>query len=187
MSTKSSIPAWQRTPAADPSSPSSTQETAPNEQIETSPAPGVQDSAAGTKEELGTERSKLLEQASRFLEDPSIRDAPRDRKVTFLESKGVASEEIAELLGKEIVEDAIPDITEAGERAWSTVSASSPSLLSLHHCTDHHRHPRNSTRRHRLNHKHETSLLLSHILSSSLSRHNSLLSSPPVAYSIPHT
>jgi hypothetical protein len=64
----------------------------------------------------------LLEQASRFLQDPSIRDAPRGRKVTFLESKGVRSEEVEELLGKTIAEDAAPDITEAGERAWSTVS-----------------------------------------------------------------
>jgi hypothetical protein len=78
-------------------------------------------------DEPDVEGSTLLAQASRFLEDPSIRDAPRDRKVTFLESKGVRSEEIDELLGKTIAEDAQPDITEAGERAWSTVSV--PAML----------------------------------------------------------
>ncbi|KIX97270.1 uncharacterized protein Z520_06722 [Fonsecaea multimorphosa CBS 102226] len=43
----------------------------------------------------------LLEQAQRFLEDDSIRDAPRERKVAFLEKKGLQAEEIEKLLGPE--------------------------------------------------------------------------------------
>ncbi|KAL4920147.1 peroxisomal membrane anchor protein conserved region-domain-containing protein [Aspergillus aurantiobrunneus] len=45
------------------------------------------------------DRSTLLEQASKFLQDDSIRDAPTDRKIAFLESKGLASTEIDNLLG----------------------------------------------------------------------------------------
>ena len=46
-----------------------------------------------------TSRQDLVEQASRFLEDESIRDAPTDRKVSFLESKGLNPDEIQQLLG----------------------------------------------------------------------------------------
>ncbi|KAL3474971.1 peroxisomal membrane anchor protein conserved region-domain-containing protein, partial [Aspergillus californicus] len=46
-----------------------------------------------------TDRSALLEQASTFLQDESIRDASTDRKISFLESKGLTSPEIDSLLG----------------------------------------------------------------------------------------
>ncbi|RDW90326.1 peroxisomal membrane protein PEX14 [Aspergillus mulundensis] len=45
------------------------------------------------------DRSTLLEQASNFLQDDSIRDAPTDQKITFLESKGLTATEIDSLLG----------------------------------------------------------------------------------------
>ncbi|KAL5051488.1 hypothetical protein BDW71DRAFT_54397 [Aspergillus fruticulosus] len=45
------------------------------------------------------DRSALLEQASSFLQDDSIRDAPTDRKIAFLESKGLTATEIDGLLG----------------------------------------------------------------------------------------
>ncbi len=41
----------------------------------------------------------LVERARKFLEEDSIRDAPRERKVAFLEKKGLSSEEIEQLLG----------------------------------------------------------------------------------------
>jgi len=40
-----------------------------------------------------------LETAKRFLEEDDIRDAPTDKKIAFLESKGVKSEDIQRLLG----------------------------------------------------------------------------------------
>ncbi|OJJ76560.1 hypothetical protein ASPBRDRAFT_39049 [Aspergillus brasiliensis CBS 101740] len=46
-----------------------------------------------------TSRSTLIEQATKFLEDESIRDAPTDRKVIFLQSKGLREDEINTLLG----------------------------------------------------------------------------------------
>lgn len=73
----SSIPAWQR--------------AKPNDE---SPSPSSDDAPATT-----TPRQTLLEQASKFLEDESIRDAPEDRKVSFLESKGLNPEDIQQVLG----------------------------------------------------------------------------------------
>ena len=46
-----------------------------------------------------TPRPALLEQATKFLEDESIRDASTDRKVAFLETKGLRKNEIDSLLG----------------------------------------------------------------------------------------
>ncbi|KAJ9261658.1 hypothetical protein DTO212C5_8230 [Paecilomyces variotii] len=80
---KPAIPEWQRKAgeSASTQSPSATTNEASQEQSEASP------------------RTELLEQASKFLEDESIRDAPTDRKVSFLESKGLRQDEIDRLLG----------------------------------------------------------------------------------------
>lgn len=82
---KPSIPSWQlqqQTPKSD-----DTQE----EQSESSVA------AADDKKPI--DRQDLLDQASKFLEDESIRDATTDRKISFLESKGLSNDEIQKLLG----------------------------------------------------------------------------------------
>lgn len=44
-------------------------------------------------------RISLVEQASKFLEDKSIKDAPVELKIKFLESKGLDHNQIANLLG----------------------------------------------------------------------------------------
>lgn len=41
----------------------------------------------------------MHEQASTFLEDPSIQDAPTDKKIAFLESKGLSQDDIQNLIG----------------------------------------------------------------------------------------
>lgn len=77
-----SIPQWQRQEAAkDPREPPKLLEK---------PAP---------KEKAPPSRATLLEQAAQFLEAEDIRDAPTERKISFLESKGLTSEEIQKLLG----------------------------------------------------------------------------------------
>ncbi|KAL8802850.1 MAG: hypothetical protein Q9182_003537 [Xanthomendoza sp. 2 TL-2023] len=43
-------------------------------------------------------RVALLEQASKFLAEDDIRDAPREKKIAFLQSKGLVDEEISTLL-----------------------------------------------------------------------------------------
>jgi hypothetical protein len=79
-SKSSSIPSWQR----------------PNKTAEESPSPASDDAPAST---ASTSRQALLDQASKFLEDESIRDAPTERKVSFLESKGLSSDDIQQVLG----------------------------------------------------------------------------------------
>lgn len=81
-SKRASIPSWQRQSG-----------TAPADQSSSSTSPSSDDAPATTN------REDLQAQAAKFLEDESIRDSPTDRKVTFLESKGLNSTEIDQLLG----------------------------------------------------------------------------------------
>ncbi|PYH77947.1 hypothetical protein BO82DRAFT_318372, partial [Aspergillus uvarum CBS 121591] len=76
---KSSIPEWQKSNASSENS---------NTDTTTNP------SADNDTED----RPALLDQAAKFLQDDSIRDAPIDRKRTFLESKGLRNDEIDLLL-----------------------------------------------------------------------------------------
>ncbi|KAI4177401.1 MAG: hypothetical protein LQ343_000381, partial [Gyalolechia ehrenbergii] len=45
-------------------------------------------------------RATLLEQASKFLGEDDIKYAPEDRKIAFLENKGLTQEEISTLLDR---------------------------------------------------------------------------------------
>ncbi|KAL2820452.1 hypothetical protein BJX63DRAFT_314278 [Aspergillus granulosus] len=75
-----------------------------------------------------TNRSTLLEQASKFLQDESIRDASTDRKIAFLESKGLTSPEIDSLLGVSRNSEASSDSsssTEGDKAATASVTESS--------------------------------------------------------------
>ncbi|KAJ4297736.1 hypothetical protein N0V90_005631 [Kalmusia sp. IMI 367209] len=134
MSNKPSIPSWQRVQA----NPSPAPEAQPSseQQPESSPAPRAEESTAEeapTSEPepepesgSGSHSAPLLDQARRFLEDATIRDAPREKKVEFLKSKGVAAEDIEKLLSTTTGDDASLDITDLGERAWSSVSTYTP-------------------------------------------------------------
>jgi len=44
-------------------------------------------------------RTLILENARKFLEEDEVKDTTTDKKIAFLESKGLNSEEIHELLG----------------------------------------------------------------------------------------
>ena len=46
-----------------------------------------------------TSREIIIEQAKKFLEEDEVRNASTDKKIAFLESKGLHSEEIQDLLG----------------------------------------------------------------------------------------
>ncbi|KAM5454360.1 hypothetical protein MaudCBS49596_002378 [Microsporum audouinii] len=72
------IPSWQQGAAQETSSESSTATSSPAEP---------------------ESRETLLEQARRFLQDESISEAPADKKIAFLESKGLSNDEIHTLLG----------------------------------------------------------------------------------------
>jgi hypothetical protein len=120
---KPSIPAWQRTATTDPPTLTAEQEPKPENAAEDSTKPVAEEPASPEAAEKEANTTGLLEQASRFLEDPNIRDAPREKKVVFLQAKGISSEDIETLLGKAIQEDVSPELEAAGARAWSTVSS----------------------------------------------------------------
>ncbi|PVI03238.1 hypothetical protein DM02DRAFT_717004 [Periconia macrospinosa] len=131
MAGKPTIPSWQRAQAT-PSPPSSPSTSTSSEYVATPSSeqqpdteslstPESPQSSTEPAESQQSDASALRDQAARFLQDPTIQDAPRERKVAFLESKGVGAEEIEKLLGKQpISQDASPDLSEAGENAWST-------------------------------------------------------------------
>jgi hypothetical protein len=124
MSEKSKIPSWQRAPADSPTASlsESKQEAEPSQHPVQSALPAVQ-APTPTEDDLEDSPSEtLLVQASRFLDDATIRDAPREKKVAFLASKGVTAEDIETLLGAPRQEDSHKELEEAGELAWSTVS-----------------------------------------------------------------
>lgn len=101
---KASIPEWQRKISeSSPEKPSP--QATPDDKSEESSSP------------------PLLDQAARFLEDESIRDAPTDKKVAFLESKGVKDEDIQKLLGSSQNTEA----SAKGEETSSTTSKPSGS------------------------------------------------------------
>ncbi|EON64714.1 hypothetical protein W97_03947 [Coniosporium apollinis CBS 100218] len=123
------IPAWQRAQApstVDSSSLSTEQSTPPPPPTPAEPpttaqqAPGAEESTTSGSTQA---QPPLIEQASKFLQDPSIRDAPRERKVAFLQSKGLSSDEIQTLLGPEQA----ADMPEDASRLWSqNLTPSSP-------------------------------------------------------------
>lgn len=136
MSDKPSIPAWQRASSTDTTSsppPSQSQQAEPSPSVEAptpteddieqpveAPTPTEEDVVDTESEVAQSENISLLEQASRFLNDPAIRNAPREKKVAFLESKGVEPEEIETLLGASTQEGEVADLEEVGQRAWSS-------------------------------------------------------------------
>jgi len=70
-------------------------------------------------------REKVLEQAKKFLEEDEVKDATTDKKVAFLESKGLQGEEIQSLLGVSRNEEA--------SKSTSTSSVSSSFLNCNYH------------------------------------------------------
>ena len=81
------IPSWQ---LADPS-------TGPNNKS--------QDSHENPLQTSSPSRDSMMEQAARFLLDDTVRDAPLERKRSFLRSKGLTMDEIDRLLQASVVEN----------------------------------------------------------------------------------
>jgi hypothetical protein len=111
-----SIPSWQRSGSA------------PADQAPISSSPSSDDAPASSS------RQDLVDSASRFLEDESIRDAPTDRKVAFLESKGLNADEIDQLLGvsrnPEATSNTVNAAEDQGSEAQPALSSSSQSEVT---------------------------------------------------------
>ncbi|KAH7090544.1 hypothetical protein FB567DRAFT_438450 [Paraphoma chrysanthemicola] len=127
MSDKPKIPSWQRASADKPSTSTEANvaiaPTPTEDDVEQSERSTSTTAVAPTPTEDDLEErdsTSLLDQARRFLEDPSIRDAPQEKKTAFLEAKGVHARDIEALLGEVSDGDKPVNLEEAGERAWST-------------------------------------------------------------------
>lgn len=86
-SNKTSIPAWQRTTAVPGAEAPSQPNRAPSEAT-----------AATAEADESSKSMDIQEQAQKFLEDPTIKEASRERKLAFLESKGLKGEDAEALL-----------------------------------------------------------------------------------------
>jgi len=76
---KGGVPSWQLKP-------SDVSQEAKNEGQDTAPQPSPS-------------RASVIENARRFLLEDEVRNAPTNKQVSFLESKGLENHEIQELLG----------------------------------------------------------------------------------------
>lgn len=86
---KASIPEWQKN------------------FVQRSPDDPVSDQSSATVSADSHDQSKLLEHAKAFLDDESIRNASRERKVAFLQKKGLQSDDIEKLLESQPTETAV--------------------------------------------------------------------------------
>lgn len=80
-------------------------EQTPNQAPQETPAP---EADAGAAQPSDTDAESRLDVAKRFLEEASVKDAPREKKIEFLRSKGIADDEIQSLLGKEPGQESTP-------------------------------------------------------------------------------
>ena len=94
------IPAWQRATSLPGAEDVKAEEATPE--------PTKSDTTEATHERARSDGAtskadidELRDSAFKFLHDPSIKDAPRERKVAFLESKGLKTEEIDLLLSSQ--------------------------------------------------------------------------------------
>lgn len=80
---QASIPQWQQQKNAESSESVDGESAVPEASTTTDPPPS---------------RAALVEQASRFLQEDEIKEAPTERKRSFLETKGLTQDEIHKLL-----------------------------------------------------------------------------------------
>jgi hypothetical protein len=85
-----------------------------------------------TSNDAHTPDTQLLEQAKRWLEEESIRDAPRERKVAFLEEKGLQGDDIQKFLteGTPETESEMKTVYDSASSP-STTKATSPTPSNL--------------------------------------------------------
>ncbi|KAF4552461.1 Hypothetical protein D9617_10g074430 [Elsinoe fawcettii] len=97
---KKSIPSWQQQPLTDQSQQSTTssEPATPRPELQT-----VHESGGESKDSQDTTAAQpkatfSIEEVRKFLEDPTVRDAPGDKKRSFLAAKGVDQRTVDEIL-----------------------------------------------------------------------------------------
>ncbi|KAK5151724.1 peroxin Pex14/17-penicillium chrysogenum [Cryomyces antarcticus] len=115
---KASIPSWQRASATPAASTVGSPGAEDSTKQESAPAAVSSSPEKSSKDNRSEPEVSLLDQASKFLEDPTIQGAPTDRKIAFLESKGVSNENIQKLLGISRNKEASSDLSTSAASAW---------------------------------------------------------------------
>ncbi|KAB8288829.1 hypothetical protein EYC80_010731 [Monilinia laxa] len=104
---KPGVPAWQL----------KREEDKPSEQLEPDNEP--------------PSRTMVLEQARKFLEEDEVKNASTDKKIAFLESKGLERDDIQELLGVSRIDEATSDVKSPPEPRSKPQSISQSTPRSL--------------------------------------------------------
>ncbi|RDW75684.1 hypothetical protein BP5796_06505 [Coleophoma crateriformis] len=108
---KPGVPAWQLEASQKPAS---------------TPEIAAEPSASGPESHAEPNRATILEQAKKFLEEDEVRNASTDKKIAFLESKGLESQEIQELLGVKRNAEATASTSRSESAQTHTVSPPMP-------------------------------------------------------------
>src|SRR3954452_1160338 len=96
-------------------------------QSSATPEPLVQDPPSNSDD---APSSGLLELAKRWLKDESIRDSPRERKVAFLEEKGLQGDDIQKLLDTQDILEREPEMKTVHDSASPASTTRAPSPTS---------------------------------------------------------
>lgn len=89
---------------------------------------GESDGQDSAQQQSPSSRASVIENARRFLLEDEVRNAPTDKQVAFLESKGLESHEIQELLG---VTRNVEATSSNAEVKWSLQSNPHPRLTYI--------------------------------------------------------
>ena len=125
MASSKGIPSWQRA-QAQPPAPVPTEADVEMEgeepHTDTDADADAATGAPDTVHETAPDDQPLLDHASKFLDDPAVRDASREKKIEFLQSKGVDEDHAERLLASQPPRPASTGLTDLDERAWPSAS-----------------------------------------------------------------
>lgn len=98
-------------------------------QSSTMPEPLAKDPPSNSNDAPSSDTG-LLELAKHWLKDESIRDSPRERKIAFLEEKGLQGDDIQKLLGTQDTLEREPEMKTVHDSASSASTMKTPSPTS---------------------------------------------------------
>lgn len=139
------IPSWQKAQSDESNSQNTDPAPTPSTSTSTSEvdAPAVETTEEETTQtDNASDNGDKLEVARRFLENDAVRDAPHEKKVEFLKSKGIDETEINALLGQEGSSEEKEVRTPVCNRVKSSTKSCSPPSAQKQPVLMHQRLPR---------------------------------------------
>lgn len=127
---KSGIPSWQNAPDS-----GHERDGIVSEKSNSAAALDAQASAASNHQQRASNNGLLLDQALKFLKDPSVQHAPPEKKVAFLESKGLSAGSITEALTHITDDSPLPPGSSASATSAKTTPETAPARLASQYIT----------------------------------------------------